>query len=260
MILFCIPYAGGGREAYNGWQQGIGDAGRIRVADLPGRGARFGDPLVEDMPTLVAELSRQCEDIVDGPFAVFGYSFGAIVAYALTRHLQERGITPRRLFVGAAPAPHRPLSAPLLHRLSDEELVTELAAFAGTQYQVLSDPELMSIFLPIIRADSRVMETYRPPEVRVDCPISAFGGNRDHRVALADLLAWAELGAGGSDVRVYQGGHFVLHSHRARLCRAVSAALRLGAPRLGDVATPPGQPAQRADPEPTDLHLRAGQR
>lgn len=229
MILFCVPYAGGGKDVFDGVPEAVAPAARVRVAELPGRGANFGEPLVEDMPTMVARLAEQCDDFADEPFALFGYSFGAGVAYALALELRRRGRAPRRLFVAAAPAPHLAPREPLLHRMTDRELVEELRNFDGTTYEVLSSPELLSIYLPIIRADSRVMETYQPDPLRLDCPLTVFGGSSDHRVRIDDLTAWTRLGGRGTEVRVFEGGHFFLHSRRERLWRAVRADLALDA-------------------------------
>lgn len=229
MILFCVPYAGGGKEAYEGAPELLGTVADLRVAELPGRGARFGEPLAQDLEELVKPLARQCEDFGDEPFALLGYSAGAVAAYRLALELAGRGCVPTRLFAGAARAPHLGPGEPQLHRMSDTELVTELRTFDGTTYEVLSSPELMSIYLPIIRADARMMETYRPSAERLDCPVTAFGGSQDHRVPTPDLVAWSDLGGPSSETRVFDGGHFVLRTHRERVWRAVRADLVLDA-------------------------------
>lgn len=229
MILFCVPYAGGGAEAFDGWPEALAPTAEVRVAELPGRGVRFGQPLTTDMPSLVADLAGQVEELPAGPFAVLGYSFGAAVAYELTLHLQRRGRTPRRLFVGALRAPFLPSVERPRHRMSDAELVAELTALSGTATEVLTNPDLMAIYLPILRSDFQVSETYRAGRERVRCPLSVLGGTRDEFVPVADLEAWTELGGAETSVRVYDGGHFVVHTQRAALCRAVRADLALDA-------------------------------
>ncbi|MGP3922720.1 thioesterase II family protein [Streptomyces sp. 8N616] len=230
MILFCIPYAGGGTEVFAGWKEALAPTADVRVAELPGRGARFGQRLIEDMPTLVAELAEQCEDLSEDPFAVLGYSFGSTAAYALTLRLQQRGRTPRRLFVGGSRAPFLPRLEPIRHLMADAELVAELGALNGTAPEVLASPDLMSMYLPILRADFKVVETYQPIRERVHCPLTLFGASRDQFVSTEDLSAWAQLGGtDDTEVRIYDGGHFVIHSERARICRAVRADLMLDA-------------------------------
>lgn len=229
MILFCIPFAGGGTEAFDGWQEALAPVAEVRVAELPGRGARFGHPLIEDMPALVAELAEQCEDQSQGSFALLGYSFGSYAAYALTLRLAEAGRPPRRLFVGGSRAPFLPPRDPLRHLMTDPELIAELRAMNGTAPEVLASAELMSMYLPILRADFKVVETFPHTREPVPCPLTVFGASRDAFVPTDDLSAWSRLGGDDTEVRVYEGDHFVIRSERSRICRAVRADLMLDA-------------------------------
>jgi hypothetical protein len=47
--------------------------------------------------------------------------------------------------------------------MTDAELLEELRSFAGTPAEALNDPELMELVLPTIRADFKLVETYRQP-------------------------------------------------------------------------------------------------
>ncbi|WP_030542845.1 thioesterase II family protein [Streptomyces albus] len=229
MILFCIPFAGGGAEVFAGWQEELAPVAEVRLAELPGRGTRMGDPLIEDMPALVAELTGQCEDLSQGPFAVLGYSFGSYAAYALTLRLARLGRPPRRLFVGGSRAPFLPPRDPARHLMTDAELIAELRAVNGTAPEVLASAELMSMYLPILRADFKVAETYPPTREPAPCPLTVFGASRDVFVPTGDLSAWSRLGGDDTEVRVYDGDHFVIRSARSRICRAVRADLTLDA-------------------------------
>src|SRR5690606_40364175 len=122
------------------------------------RGARFGHPLAEAMPDLVADLAGQCEGASREPFALFGYSFGSYVAYALSLHLARRGRVPRRLFAGGSRAPFLPPRDRPRHLMADAELITAPRALNGTHPQVLASAELMARDLPIPRPDRMVAE------------------------------------------------------------------------------------------------------
>lgn len=224
MILFCIPYAGGDTEVFRGWQEALGALVTVRCAELPGRGRRHGTPLAHSMDALVADLAAQCGTA--GPLALLGYSFGSTAAYALARHLESQGRTVERLFVGGSRAPFLPPVAPLRHRMSDAALVAELAAMNGTAPEVLADAGLMSMFLPILRADFEVVETYQAwPHDTVRCPMTVFGAESDAFVPTDELRQWERLGGGATRVRLYPGDHFVIHSQRASICRGIRADL-----------------------------------
>ena len=49
----------------------------------------------------------------------------------------------------------------------------------------------MAIFLPLLRADVTMLDTYvYTAERPFDCPITAYGGSDDRRVTRAALEAW----------------------------------------------------------------------
>jgi surfactin synthase thioesterase subunit len=91
---------------------------------------------------------------------------------------------------------------------------------------VLAEPELMQIFLPILRADFRLMETYRYVEGEpLHLPITVCGGLDDRLVSRADLNAWQELTCGPCSVHLLQGSHFYLRRNQTQLLRLVQQQL-----------------------------------
>ena len=57
---------------------------------------------------------------------------------------------------------------------------------------IRQDQELLSIYLPILRADVTLFETYAWVEEKpFACPISVFGGREDSSVTREELAAWA---------------------------------------------------------------------
>lgn len=229
MKLYCIPYAGGGPEAFRGWQEAMGNAVDVRVFDLPGRGERYGDPLIRSMPRLVDELVDQCGDWDGTPYSILGYSFGAVVGYSLTLALETLGRGPCRLFVGGARAPFLPPNRPPFHTLPDDALIKTLREMGGTPNEILENHEIMAFFLPIIRADFEVLETYDARRQKVRCPLSIFGGDLDPFVSHSDLSPWSTLTVSDADQQVFPGGHFILQSQRSAICRAVRSRLVLEA-------------------------------
>jgi surfactin synthase thioesterase subunit len=101
--LFWFPHAGGGASA----------AARFRVARysvcparLPGRESRLKEQAFESMAQLVDALAAAIEPYTPQPFAFFGHSMGAVVAFELVRLLRKRGRPlPGRLIASAARAP-----------------------------------------------------------------------------------------------------------------------------------------------------------
>jgi surfactin synthase thioesterase subunit len=67
----------------------------------------------------------------------------------------------------------------------------------------------MEVFLPILRADIAVVESYRFQEGEpLDCPITVFAGTKDASVNLDQLLAWKRQTRRRFAMQVLPGGHF----------------------------------------------------
>jgi surfactin synthase thioesterase subunit len=96
----------------------------------------------------------------------------------------------------------------------------------GTDQRVLDDEELLSIVLPVVRADYEAIETYLyEPGPPLTCPLTAMVGDRDPKATVDEAAAWAEHTTGGFDLRVYPGGHFYLDECRAGVLDVISASL-----------------------------------
>lgn len=96
------------------------------------------------------------------------------------------------------------------HLLSDAELRCELAAMGGTPPEVLAHPQLWDLFAPVIRADLRINETWRPrpPAAPLPVALSVFGGRRDQVAAPHLLGGWARTCEPFLGIRLFDGGHF----------------------------------------------------
>ncbi|WP_438017929.1 thioesterase domain-containing protein [Sorangium sp. So ce315] len=224
--LFCFPYAGGGASIYSAWWRELPAHTELCAIKLPGREARLGEPPFERLTALVQALATALDGWLTKPFAFYGHSMGALVSFELARELRRRGAPPpRHLFVAARRAPHLPSSAPV-HGLPDGEFLAWLRRIGGTPEEVLREPELLALFMPVLRADLAINEA-EPfvPGAPLDCPISAFGGVDDERADPAGLEAWGQHTRGPFRIAMFPGGHFFLRTARAPLLRSISATL-----------------------------------
>jgi len=221
--LFCFPYAGGGASIFRDWVAELPPDVEISAILLPGRESRWTEPPVKRLSELVGHIVNELVCGRTTPFALFGYSMGAVVAFEVARELRRRHASPpEHLIVSAARAPQRPPRFPPIHRLPDGPFIERLRRLGATPDEILGNPELMSLVLPAIRADFEAYETYvyRAGD-KLDCPISAFGGREDRRVNLAELAAWGEQTRSRFSMLTWPGGHFFIHKFRSSLISAV---------------------------------------
>ncbi|WP_440070297.1 thioesterase II family protein [Streptosporangium sp. OZ121] len=216
--LFCLPYAGGGSVEYQQWADLLPDTVEVVPVHLPGRERRFREAPHTVMAGLVTELACALAPHLGRPYALFGYSMGAWVAFELARELRRRGApAPLTLLAAAAGAPDGP-RAPAVHDAPDGELVAWMRRLGGSGGLPLDDPRLLAVVLPRVRADLRVTETYLPAaEAPLECPLVVYTGDGDEVVSPGEALLWGPHTAGDLRLRVLGGGHFFLHERRAEL-------------------------------------------
>lgn len=212
--LFCFPYAGGGASVFRTWAGKLPPAIEVCPIQLPGRENRIAEPLITRLTPLTEKLATALSPYLTLPFAFFGHSMGAIISFELARYLSKHAHpTPSHLFFAAHRAPQLPYKDSLASTMSDAELKENLQRLHGTRQGALDNDELMALLLPILRADLQLGETYCfSSEEPLACPISALGGLADTEVGYDDLLAWKIHTDGPFALRMFEGGHFFLHT------------------------------------------------
>lgn len=212
--LVCFPFGGGNSSAFRSWARHLPADVRLIGVDLPGRGARFGEPMFTRVDELVDALLGQRATLEwQAPLIFFGHSLGAVIAFELTRALERAGATgPRHLIVSGRGAPHLPRSEPPIHKLSDAQFLEQAQRFQGLPEDALQYSELLELFLPILRADFALSESYRcGSDMPVSCDLTVLGGSDDPMVGVDTLPPWQVYTRGRFALRTFDGGHFFLN-------------------------------------------------
>jgi medium-chain acyl-[acyl-carrier-protein] hydrolase len=225
--LFCLPYAGGSAQVFRAWSGSLPSWVQVCPLEPPGRGTRFKDRPLDRVEAVVGDLTRYLLPQLDGPFAIAGYSYGALVGYELARRLEsEHGYRAEQLFVAAMRGPAWPSAEFPVSRLPDLEFRRYLRTLGGTPAELLENDALMEVMRPVLRADFRAVETYcYRPSPPLGCPVTAIGGEDDRGVSRAALRSWRVCTTAPFRMFLVPGGHFFLHSARAELLAALTAAL-----------------------------------
>jgi medium-chain acyl-[acyl-carrier-protein] hydrolase len=231
LTLLCCPHAGAAATRYRRWPAFLAPDVHVLAAQLPGRGARSGEPTVTSMETVTDSLVEELceyEHARDGRLAVWGHSFGATVAHALAIALTETmHMSLAALFVAGKDAPWSPTRLPTLHTLPDNELWEAAGTFGGIPASVLSDRRMRRLFLPALRADLTIAEKYRPHPARstVECPVRGFVAIGDPIVTTSGMAAWARINEDDFALREFRGGHFFVHEKEELVAGAVNDEL-----------------------------------
>lgn len=238
--LFCFPHAGGGAALYRSWADLLPRNVEVRPIQLPGREMRIKDPPFSNVFELVDALAPHILPLLDKPFALFGHSMGALVAYELANRLrQDFDLVPERLLVSARVAPSVQLKGRPINGLPDDELIQEILQLNGIDKDVAAQAELMKLVLPTLRADLALHEGYcYSPGPLLECPIVAFGGLQDFKVSAEDLDAWRHHTTGPFTRRMLVGDHFFVSVPHSSFLSLLALELQKTVTSLGSRTTP----------------------
>ncbi len=216
--IFCFPYSGGSAQVFLPFTENLPNGMGLHAFEMPGRGRRFRDDLLETMPAMVKEAVDGVIPLMQNSVSLFlGHSIGGIIAFETARELRRRHLPlPLHLFVSGARAPQLPQREETLYDLPFDDFVHKLKTLGGTPDEILENREMLEIIVPILKKDFQVFETHtyerEPP---LDCPITAFGGSGDKFFKAADFEAWADQTSVLFAKHMLDGGHFIIHSHAA---------------------------------------------
>jgi medium-chain acyl-[acyl-carrier-protein] hydrolase len=227
--LFCFPYAGGSSFIFRTWANSLPLTIEVCPIELPGRGMRMKLAPFHRMEPLVNAIAPALQPYLDKPFAFFGHSMGGLIGFEVARLLfKNYGISPVHLFVSGSRAPQIPDPDPPIHALPEPTFIEELRRFNGTPPAVLENAELMQLFLPILRADFAVLETYvYDSDAPLECPIAVFGGLQDSKVSREELQGWEKQTKASFSLQMFPGDHFFLHSAQSLLLESLGKYLHV---------------------------------
>ncbi|MDT3440007.1 MULTISPECIES: thioesterase II family protein [unclassified Pseudofrankia] len=229
--LLCFHHAGGAASAFTGWSAAVGPAVRVLPVQLPGRERRVREPRFREMTALLDDLERELGPYLEGRYACYGHSMGALVAFALAHRRAESGRRgPVRLLLGAHAAPHRPRALGSVDGMDDLALARLLIGMGGMSETLLDYPDWMVAATSLVRDDLAVCASWRPPPAPLPVPIDVFAGVDDAMVGLAGASEWSRYTTGGCALHPVPGGHFFIRESPETFLPLLAASLAAAAP------------------------------
>ncbi|UXE67969.1 MAG: thioesterase [Chryseotalea sp. WA131a] len=228
MKIFCIPYAGGSAQLFNLWRKHLNPGFELVPVELAGRGTRMKEPLYEHRFKAVEDILKIIEkDLRQSPYVLYGHSLGAFLAYELAQRIVSSGLPePDHLFVSGCGAPHLKDPNKRYHLLSDQDFKHKLISFGGTPREFFDHPEIVDIYLPVLKNDFRLAETDLPgKEIRpLTTDITVMLGTEEE-LTLEQCFGWRKHTRGKCDLKFFEGGHFFINDNLEKIIGLIHTAL-----------------------------------
>jgi surfactin synthase thioesterase subunit len=223
--LFCLPYAGGSAVVYSNWQDDLDRSIEVVPVELAGRGRRIVEPFYNSMDEAAEDVIRIIKyDLSAAPYAFFGHSMGAGVAYHVAQKLRTKVYPqPVHLFFSGRGAPHiLRKDKPAYHTLPEDEFREKVMDLGGTPEEFFQHPELLEVLLPLLRTDFKIswlftryysenFDTIKP----LDCNFTVFIG-KDDDLKPEQIQGWKAHSSQSCTIHSFEGGHFFLNHEKEK--------------------------------------------
>jgi surfactin synthase thioesterase subunit len=231
--LFLFHCAGAGAAMYRDWQSLLPqDVGAVCV-QLPGRQERIAEPAFTSMTALIDVL---CEELLaeldDRPYAFFGHSMGALVAYRLAVAMSSTG-GPQPALLGAcawSPEGFRTVP-PETADLSEAEVLHWIRSLGSAPADVFDDPALLSLIIPAMRADLATFASCVDDGAVLECPVVSYSAAADPLLPNGMMSSWRHRTRAYLGNREFPGGHFFVYEQAGAIAADLVQQFRRHADR-----------------------------
>lgn len=213
--LMCFHFAGGSSQSFYPWKQTFKGVLDLYAFELPGRNRRYKEAFAPSILEAAENFATAYVNFGIEKSVFYGHSLGAILAYETVRILHRRGFEgPDRIIISSRSGP---VNFPVcigLPELSDVAIRKYLHDLQGTKSEVLKNPLLMEMIIPIIKADLEIIYGYHHQKLPLlDIPIDVIGGIDDKHCPFESLIDWKRTTTNNFNLQMIPGGHFAPIAH-----------------------------------------------
>lgn len=219
--LFLLHFAGGNSYSFQFMTPLLMNFEVVSI-ELPGRGKRLGEPLLNDFNRAADDVFRQVrQKLSPGPFLIYGHSMGAYLALRISNLLERSGRTPVALIVSGNAGPGLPgREKKRRYLMARQDFKEELRKMGGAPAEFLENDELFGFFEPILRADFEVAENHglddEPP---TGAPLFALMGSDEED--MDRISNWSRFTRSAFRSALLKGDHFFIQKHPQRLASII---------------------------------------
>lgn len=229
MNIFCFAYAGGSASMFMQWKHSSSPELKIVPIELAGHGRRVKEPLYMDFDQLLQDIFTIIRpQLLNNSYCLFGHSMGAKIVFELTHKVVEHGLPePRHIFFSGRGSPYLiGQDEKDYDSFTDLEFIEEVKMIGGTPKEFFKYPELIEVFLPILRSDFKLAKRSPHPSIKkFGCDISVFIG-KDDELEAEQIVNWKNCTSALCTIVFFNGGHFFIDTYGDAIIKQIKNILR----------------------------------
>jgi medium-chain acyl-[acyl-carrier-protein] hydrolase len=231
MKLFCLPYAGGAASIFSKWPQYLKKDITVFAVELTGRGRRVDEQYYETLDDAVDDVFNQISHLItDADYALFGHSMGSLLSFKLAYKIKAEELPPpKHLFFSGRGAPHIPRADKRkFHLMNDVDFIKEIGILGGTTPEFFDHPELLALFLPLLRNDFKILETDFTDYNQLSGPLGSditvlFG--EDEAITEVQKAGWKIYSDRACNILHFPGNHFFINTSTDEITAMINGTL-----------------------------------
>lgn len=236
--VIALPFAGGNRYSFNSIEKHVPKKLAWITLELPGRGNRFKESLLDKVDQMVDDLLSQIiPHIKEGNYILYGHSMGTLLGYELTKRIIKNKLKqPVYLFFTGRGAPGFDRFKNKKSVLPKDIFWKEVYEMGGFPKELFEYDDLLDLYFPIMKSDFKAIEDYEFNSMKSPflIPIHVCMGDKEigeeeNKTPLISMKAWSKETSGSFSFELLKGDHFFILKHPKtivqRICEAFDGEL-----------------------------------
>ncbi len=233
--IIAIPFAGGNKYSFNKIEQHISSSFEWITLELPGRGDRIEEPLLDNISDMVDDLYLNLPKYnSEEKYVIFGHSMGCLLGYELIKKIRKNNLQlPICIFFSGKGAPKYTHLEKKISALPKELFWEEVRKFGGMPEEFFSIKDLMEVFYPILKNDFRAIENYSYSKMKrpFTIPMNIMMGEDeigedevDYKTSMKEIKGWANETDAICNFEIVQGNHFFIQEQPKMIAQKIMKA------------------------------------
>jgi surfactin synthase thioesterase subunit len=231
--VIALPFAGGNKYSFNSIEKHVPKKIDWITLELPGRGNRFKESLLDKVDHMVDDLlSEIMPHIQEGNYIIYGHSMGTLLGYELTKRIIKNKLKPPMyLFFTGRGAPGFMRFKNKKSALPKDIFWQEVNEIGGLPKEFFDHDDLLDLYFPIMKSDFKAIEDYEfnSMESPFLIPIHVCMGDEEigeeeDKTPMISMKAWSKETSCSFSFELLKGDHFFILKHPKTIVQRISEA------------------------------------